>query len=86
MIIKNFLSYPSVLFGAHFQSSRFFKYLLHLPPNVGCDPSQGYFQKNITRLKRVLQMIYFSIVNRLSKKAFPHLKYMCLGSVSLAFI
>jgi len=80
-IVEDFLC-PPVLFG-HFQSLRIF---WHLPPSVGCDPSQGYFQKNTTTLKRGLQMIYFSLVRGLSKMAFLHLKCMHLGSVSLTFM
>jgi hypothetical protein len=43
-MIENFLLCPSVLFG-HFQSLKIFFW--HLPPSVGCDPSQGYFQKTL---------------------------------------
>jgi hypothetical protein len=88
LIIENFLFCLSVLFG-HFQSARFFFFfvsLSHLPPSVGCDPSQGYYQKNITRLKRGLQRIYFNLVKGLSKMAFLHLKCIHLGAVSLAFM
>jgi len=42
LMIENFLLCPLVLLG-HFQSLSFFLCLLHLPPSVGCDPSQGYF-------------------------------------------
>jgi hypothetical protein len=59
---------------------------LALAPSVGCDPSQGYFLKKSIRLKRGLQMIYFSLVKKLSKMAFLHFKLMHLGSVSLAFM
>jgi hypothetical protein len=51
LMIENFLLCPPVLFG-HFQSLRFFLCLSHLPPNVGCDPSQGYFQKTLPGSKR----------------------------------
>jgi len=85
LMIENFLLCPLVLLG-HFQSLRFFLCLLHLPPSVGCDPSQGYLSQENIRLKRGLQMIYFSLVNGLSKMAFPHLKHMHFGSVSLAFM
>jgi len=85
LMIENFLVCPPILFG-HFQSLRFFLCLSHLPPSVGCDPSQSYFQKNITRLKKGLQRIYFSLVKGLSMMAFLHLKCMHLGLVSLAFM
>jgi hypothetical protein len=42
LIIKIFLLCPSVLLG-HFQSVRFFVYLPHLLPSVGCDPSQSSY-------------------------------------------
>jgi len=80
-IVEDFLC-PPVLFG-HFQSLRIF---WHLPPSVGCDPSQGYFKKTLPGSKRGLQKIYFSLVRGLSKMAFLHLKCMHLGSVSLAFM
>jgi hypothetical protein len=35
------------------------------PPVWGCDPSQGSFQKNVTRLKRRLQRIYLNLVKGL---------------------
>jgi hypothetical protein len=41
-IVEDFLC-PPVLFG-HFQSLRIFG---TCPPSVGCDPSQGYFQKTL---------------------------------------
>jgi len=44
LMIENFLLCPPVLFG-HFQSLRFFLCLSHLPPSVGCDPSQGYLSQ-----------------------------------------
>jgi len=66
LMIENFFLCPLVLLG-HFQSLRFFLCLLHLPPSVGCDPSQGYLSQENIRLKRGLQMIYFSLVNGLSK-------------------
>jgi len=56
------------------------------PPVWGCDPSQGSFQKNVTRLKRRLQRIYLNLVKGLLKMVFPHFKHMHLGSVSLAFM
>jgi hypothetical protein len=42
--------------------------------------------KNVTRLKKRLQRIYFSLMKGLSKMAFLHLKHMHLRSVSLAFM
>jgi len=62
-MIENFLLCPLVLFG-HFHCWRLFmpsrvvwaflviKDFLHLPPSVGCDPSQGYFKKNALGSKR----------------------------------
>jgi len=76
-----FFFIPPTLFG-HFLSLIIF---LHLPLSVGCDPSQGYFQKCV-RLKKGLQRIYFSLVKGLSKMAFLHFKLMHLGSVSLTFM
>jgi hypothetical protein len=61
------------------------KFFRTCPPSVGCDPSQGYFQKS-NRLNMGLQRIYFSLVKGLSKMAFPHLKLMHWGSISLAFM
>ena len=94
-----FSSCPQALFG-HFWWLRIFFYALQcclgafhhcgfflslaLAPSVGCDPSQGYFQKNVTQLKKGLQRIYFSLVKGLSKMTFLHFK-MHLGSISLAF-
>jgi len=57
----------------------------HLPPSVGCDPSQGYFQKTLPGSKEDCKG-YISLVKGLSKMAFLHLKCMHLGSVSLAFM
>jgi len=86
LMIENFFLCPSVLLR-HFQSLSFFLYMsLALAPSVGCDPSQGYFLKKSIRLKRGLQMIYFSPVKRLLKMTFLHFKLMHLGSVSLAFM
>jgi hypothetical protein len=82
LMIENFLLCPPVFFG-HFQSLRFFLCFSHLPPSLGCDTSQGYFQKP-TRLKRGLQRIYFSFVKGLSKMVFLHSKLLHLRSVSLA--
>ena len=56
-----------------------------------CPPVWGVIlakviSKNFSRLKRGLQMIYFSLVNGLSKMVFPHVKHIQFGSVSLAFM
>jgi hypothetical protein len=84
LTIENFLLCPQYCLGTFDHLG--FLYVIVLAPSVGCDPSQGYFQKIITRLKRGLQMIYFRLMNGLSKKmTFPHLKHMHFGSVSLAF-
>ena len=56
------------------------------PPVWGVILAKVIFQEKFIRLKRGLQRIYFSIVKRLSKIAFLHLKCMHLGSVSLAFM
>ena len=75
-----FLSCPSFAWAA-----LIIEFFRTCPPSVGCDPSQGYFQK-CNRLKMGLQRIYFSLVKGLSKMAFPHLKCMHLGAVNLAFM
>jgi hypothetical protein len=69
LMIENFLLCPPVLFG-HFQSLRvfFFLCLLHLPPVWGVILAKVIYLKKSIRLKRGLQMIYFSLVNGLSKK------------------
>ena len=85
LMIENFLLCPPLLFG-HFQSLRFFLCLLHLPLVWGVILAKVIYLKKSIRLKRGLQMIYFSLVNGLSKMAFPHLKHMHFGSVSLAFM
>jgi len=86
LMIEKFLLCPPVLFG-HFQSLRFFFFMFsHLPPNVGCDPSQGYFQKTLPSSKGDCKGYSFSFVKGLSKMTFLHLKCMHLGSVSLAFM
>jgi len=84
LIIEKFLLCPPVLFG-HFQSLRFFLC------SHTCLPVWGVIlvkviSKKITRLKRGLQRIYFSLVKGLSNMAFLYLKCMHLGSVSLAFM
>jgi hypothetical protein len=86
LMIENFLLCPLVLLR-HFQSLSFFLFLclLHLPPVWGVILANVIFKKSI-RLKRGLQMIYFSLVKRLSKMTFLHFKLMHLGSVSLAFM
>jgi hypothetical protein len=84
LMIENFHLCPPVLLG-HFQSSRFFLCLSHLPPIWGVILAK-VISKNFSRLKRGLQMIYFSLVNGLSKMAFPHVKHIHFGSVSLAFM
>jgi len=61
-IVEDFLC-PPVLFG-HFQSLRIF--FLHLPPSVGCDPSQGYFQKTLPGSKGTARD-FFRICERVIK-------------------
>jgi len=58
----------------------------HLPPVWGAILAKVIYLKKNIRLKRGLQMIYFSLVKRLSKMAFLHFKLMHLGSVNLAFM
>jgi len=100
-VIENFLLCPPVLFG-HFHRWRlfmppsivwalsiikeFFFFFGHLPPSVGCDPSQGYFQKTLSGSKGGCKGFFLEFVKELSKMAFLHLKCMQLGSVSLAFM
>jgi hypothetical protein len=84
LMIENFHLCPPVLLG-HFQSSRFFLCLSHLPPIWGVILAK-VISKNFSRLKRGLQRIYFSLMKGLSMMAFLHLKCMHLGSVSLAFM
>ena len=68
-MIENFLLCPLVLFG-HFQSLRFFFLcLLHLLPVWGVILAKVIYLNKSIRLKRGLQMIYFSLVNGLSKNA-----------------
>jgi hypothetical protein len=85
LMIENFHLHPLVLLG-HFQSSRFFLCLSHLPLIWGVILAKVIYLKKSIRLKRGLQMIYFSLVKGLSKKAFLHFKLMHLGSVSFAFM
>jgi hypothetical protein len=59
--------------------------LSHLLPVWGVILAKVAFKKT-TRLKKGLQMIYFSFVKGLSKMTFLHSKLMHLGSVSLAFM
>ena len=80
-IVEDFFM-PQELFG-HFQSLWIF---CTCPPVWGVILAKVIFQEKFIRLKRGLQRIYFSIVKRLSKIAFLHLKCMHLGSVSLAFM
>jgi hypothetical protein len=54
-----------VLFGALSIIEVFFSMSLALAPSMGCDPRQGYLSQKSIRLKRGLQMIYFSLVNGL---------------------
>jgi hypothetical protein len=82
--LRIFIYAPPVLLG-HFQSSRFFLCLSHLPPIWGVILAK-VISKNFSRLKRGLQMIYFSLVNGLSKMIFPHVKHIHFGSVSLTFM
>ena len=58
----------------------------HLPPMWGVILAKVIYLKKSIRLKRGLQMIYFSLVKRLSKMTFIYFKLMHLGSVSLAFM
>jgi hypothetical protein len=64
----------------------FFLCLLHLPPSVGCDPSQGYFQKILLGSKGDYKGYILTSWMDYQKIAFPHLKHMCFGSVSFAFM
>jgi hypothetical protein len=58
LMIEKFLLCPPVLLG-HFQSLRFFFLCFsHLPPSVGCDPSQGYFQKHYQAQKGTAKDIF----------------------------
>jgi len=57
LMIENFLSCPLLLFG-HFQTLRFFLCLSHLPPSVGCDSRQGYFQKTLPGSKGTAKDIF----------------------------
>jgi hypothetical protein len=79
-IIDDFFMPPRVIWALSI-----IKDFWHLPPSVGYDPSQGYFQKNTTRLKRGLQGIFLEFVKELSKMAFLHFKRMQLESTSFAF-
>jgi len=81
--LRIFFYAPQCCFDT-FNHEFFFLCLLHLPPVWGVILAKVIFKKSI-RLKRGLQMIYFSLAKRLSKMAFPHLKHMHFGSVSLAF-
>jgi hypothetical protein len=64
----------------------FFFYVIALAPVWGVILANVIYLKNSIRLKRGLQMIYFSLVKRLSKMTFLHFKHMHLGLVSLAFM
>ena len=83
LMIENFLLCPQCCLDT-FNHWGFFC-LLHLPPVWGVILAKVIF-KNITRLKRGPQMIYFSLVKRLWKMAFLHSKCMHLGLVSLAYM
>jgi hypothetical protein len=82
----DFSSHPQALFRHFWWLRIFFLCLLHLPPVWGVILAKVIYLKKSIRLKWGLQMIYFSLVNGLSKMAFPHLKLMHLGSVSFAFM
>jgi len=58
----------------------------HLPLVCGVILAKVIYLKKSIRLKRGLQMIYFSLVKRLSKMAFLHSELMHLGSVNFAFM
>jgi len=83
--LRNFFYAPQCCLGT-FNHWGFFFYVSHTCPPVWGVILVKVISKNITRLKRGLQRIYFSLVKGLSKMAFLHLKCMHLGSVSLAFM
>ena len=67
LMIENFLLCPQYCLGT-FNRWGSFLCFSHLPPSVGCDPSQGYFWKMLLGSKRDCKMINFSLVNGLLKK------------------
>ena len=84
--LRNFFYAPQYCLGTFNRWGFFFFMFSHLPANVGCDPSQGYFQKTLPSSKGDCKGYSFSFVKGLSKMTFLHLKCMHLGSVSLAFM
>jgi hypothetical protein len=60
---------PSVAWALSIIEVFFFLYLLHLPPMWGVILAKVIYLKKSIRLKRGLQMIYFSLMNELSKNS-----------------